>query len=102
LCKKVIRSQERNQPVTEWAPELLLSFHLIEEAPNRSAGGGNESIPLNFSFEELRGPALRFGGSLIFSQINDAYSATWVSLNNLFFRFCGSENSFIRTNATGR
>jgi hypothetical protein len=98
LCIKVIRSQERNQPVTEWAPELFLSLHLIGEAPNRSAGGRNESIPLNFSFEELRGPAhfeglstgfdsavgkkqsrssaLRYGGSIILSLIIDAYSAT--------------------------
>jgi len=38
--KKEIRSSERNQPVTEWAPELVLSFNLIWEAPNRSAGGG--------------------------------------------------------------
>jgi len=49
--------KSRMQPVTEWAPKLFLSFHLIEEAPNRSAGGRNESIQLNLSFEELRGPA---------------------------------------------
>jgi hypothetical protein len=90
------------QPVAEWAPELFLSFHFFGEAPNRSAGGGNESIPLNFSFEELREPALRHGVSKVLTLIKDAYSATWVSLKNLFFRFCDSENSFIRTNATGR
>ena len=38
------RSPERKQPVTEWAPELILSFQLIGEAPNRSAGGGIESF----------------------------------------------------------
>jgi hypothetical protein len=27
--KKEIRSSERNQPVTEWAPGLILSFQLI-------------------------------------------------------------------------
>ena len=52
-------------------------------------------------FEELRGPALRYGGSIILSLINDAYSATWVSLNILFFRFGKKENSFIRTKPTG-
>jgi hypothetical protein len=45
------------QPVAEWAPELFLSFHFIWEAPNRSAGGGNERIPFYFSFEELRDSA---------------------------------------------
>ena len=99
---KGFRSSERNQPVTEWAPEFFLSFHLIGEAPNRSAGGKNESIPLNFSFEELRGPALRFGGSLIFSQIKDAYSATWVSLNNLFFVIIETEIRSLGTKKTGR
>ncbi len=49
---------------------------------------GIARIPIIFSFEELLGPALRFGGSLILSQIRDAYSATWISLKNLFFRFC--------------
>ena len=73
------------QPVAEWAPEFFLSFHLIGEAPNRSAGGGNERTLFFFSFGELRGPALRYGGSLIFPQINDAYSATWISLKNYFF-----------------
>jgi hypothetical protein len=40
FCEKVICSPERMQPVTEWAAELVLSFNLIWEAPNRSAGGG--------------------------------------------------------------
>jgi hypothetical protein len=52
-----IRSSERKQPVAEWAPELFLSFHIIGEGPNRSAGGGNKRIPLYLSFEELRDPA---------------------------------------------
>ena len=51
LCASI-----RNQPVAEWAPEFFISFQFIGEAPNRNAGGKNESIPLNLSFEELRGP----------------------------------------------
>jgi hypothetical protein len=82
--KKAIRSSERKQPVAEWAPELFLSFYFIGEAPNRSAGGGIARIPIIFSFEELRGPALRYGGGIILSLINDAYSATWVLLKNYF------------------
>jgi hypothetical protein len=40
----------------------------------------------NFSqFEELRDPALRYGGSIVLTPINDAYSATWISLKNYFF-----------------
>ncbi len=55
--KKGIRSSERNQPVAEWAPELVLSYNLIWEAPNRSAGGGI-NLSQNFSqFEELKCPA---------------------------------------------
>jgi hypothetical protein len=45
------------QPVAEWAPEFYSALHFIGEAPNRSAGGRNKRIPLNFSFEELRDSA---------------------------------------------
>ena len=86
-CVQEIKGEfkSRMQPVTEWAPELFLSFHLIREAPNRSAGGGNDLFQNISQFEELKCPALRYGGSKISSSIKDAYSVTWISSNNLFF-----------------
>ena len=41
--------KSRMQPVTEWAPEFFLSFHLTWKTPNRSAGGGG--------FKQIHSPA---------------------------------------------